>query len=147
MHLSTHFTLEEMTFSDTATRLGIDNTPPLDAVDRLEELCQTLLEPIRARYGAVRVTSGYRCPDLNRLIGSKDSSQHTRGEAADIQCGARPLAVCRWLADSGMPFHQVIHEFGRWTHVSIAPRGESPRHQLLTIDKHGTRTGLHEIRP
>lgn len=146
MHLSTHFSLDELMFSQTAARNGIDNTPPQAVIERLESLCLDVLEPIRAHFGPVHITSGYRCLELNRRIGSKDTSQHTKGEAADIVTSSRPLAVCRWIEASGLPFHQLIHEFGRWTHVSIAPPGESPRRQTLTIDRLGTRSGLHEAR-
>lgn len=146
MHLSTHFELSEFVFSQTAARHGIDNAPPPEAIERLEELCQSVLEPVRAHFGPIRISSGYRCLELNRRIGSSDGSQHVRGEAADIQAGARPLAVCRWIEASDLPFHQLIHEFGGWTHVSIAPRGQQPRLQVLTIDRLGKRDGLHEAR-
>lgn len=146
MHLSTHFTLAELTFSQTAVRAGLDNTPAPPVVERLEELSQLLLEPVRMHFGPVRVTSGYRCLELNRRIGSKDTSQHIRGEAADILCAVRPLALCRWIADQRLPFHQLIHEYGAWCHVSIPPIGVVPGRVLLTVDRFGTRAGLHEVR-
>lgn len=146
MHLSTHFSLDEMVFSQTAARLGIDNTPSARELENLERLCMELLEPIRAHFGAVTVSSGYRCIALNRHIGSRDSSAHVDGRAADIVVNVRPLAVCHWIESSGLPFDQAIHEFGRWTHVAIAEPGQAPRRQLLTIDSLGTRHGLHEAR-
>ena len=147
MQLSPHFTLDEFELSETAVRLGIDNRVPPDLIPHLRELCETLLEPIRDRFGMVRITSGYRCIALNRILKSKDSSQHVRGEAADVVIpGIRPLVVCDWLTESGLRYHQNIHEHGRWAHISIAPTGIIPRLQNLTIDHEGTRDGLHEVR-
>lgn len=148
MNLSQHFTREECEFSETAVRHGVDNTASPRALVGLGHLCNLILEPIRNHFGPVHINSANRNLKVNRLVGSSDTSQHIATEehaAADIKIvlGVAPLIVCRWIAQSGLPFDQVIHEYGAWTHVSwsIKPRG-----MLLTIDKFGTRAGLLDIR-
>ncbi len=147
MNLSDHFTLAELTASDTAERFGIDNTPNDSEIANLASLCEEILEPLRATVGPIQVTSGFRCLTLNRRIGSKDTSHHTMGRAADIKvAGMKPLDVCELIVSMGLPFEQLIHEFGSWCHVAIAPDGKAPKRQTLTIDKQGTRPGLHPAR-
>lgn len=144
MNLTPHFTLAEMTFSDTALRRGIDNTPPPAVLAELQKTAQ-MLEHIRSILGgaSIRVTSGYRCLAVNRAIGSSDTSAHLLGMAADIQVPdyGEPLKVAREIASyaASLDFDQVIWEFGAWTHVG---RRANPRRQLLTIDASGTREGL-----
>jgi hypothetical protein len=144
MNLTQHFTLAEMTFSDTALRHGIDNTPGPAALGELQKTAQ-LLEHVRSILGGVpiRVTSGFRCLAVNRQIGSQDSSAHVLGMAADIQVPdyGPPLKVARELASYAemLDFDQLIHEFGAWVHIG---RRASPRRMLLTIDASGTREGL-----
>ena len=87
--LSEHFTLREFTDSGTARQHNIDNTPQPIHIERLRALCQQSLEPLRRRFGAIRVTSGYRCQRLNALVGGAPTSQHTMGEAADIHTAGR----------------------------------------------------------
>lgn len=149
MHLSPHFQLEEFSFSDKATRYGIDNTIPHALIPNLERLCRDILEPLRKHFGPIRITSGYRCPALNKLVKSKPTSHHVTGQAADliIVGGPRPLVVCDWIVNEGLPYEQVIMEFGAWTHVSIPLEGKNPKREELTIDHLGTRGGLHEARP
>lgn len=141
--LSPHFTLEEMTFSQTAARRGIDNDPPPEVRERLN-ITAARMEGVRRALGekAIRVSSGYRSPALNKVIGGSDTSAHTLGWAVDFTCAGfgAPLEVARALAESGIAFDQLIHEFDSWVHISFDPRG---RQQLLTIDKAGTRKGLH----
>lgn len=145
MNLTPHFTLEELTFSDTARRRGIDNAPSLAVLDRLQLTAQKL-EQVRVLLGnvAVRVTSGYRCLELNRLLGSADSSAHIQGLAADFVAPAHgdPLAIARHLASfaESLAFDQLIYEFGSWVHIGFTVT--APRHQVLTIDETGTREGL-----
>jgi len=140
MHLSSHFTLQEMTVSGLAARRGIDNTPPADVVARLRHTCQGL-EAVRVRLGCapIIVSSGYRCLELNRLLGSKDTSQHVLGEAADFICPGfgNPLTVATAIADdSGIEYDQLILEYDRWVHISFSARR---RHEALVIDHTGTR--------
>lgn len=139
MILSPHFTLEEMTESAYAARNSIDNTPGPEIVERLRELCDSVLEPVRRQFGPVRVTSGYRCPALNEGIGGAMRSQHMFGQAADIKvAGVTAYDVCRWLELSGVPFDSLIHEFGSWTHVSH--RAVHNRGRCYTAVKVGTHT-------
>ncbi len=148
--LTTHFTLEEMTASQTAARLGIPNTA--DGTVR-GELVRTagLLEQVRAKFNApLVVTSGYRSPALNAQIpGSATNSAHTFGRAADFICPGfgDPLRVCHAIADSPeIVFDQLIFEFASWTHIAVAAAGVAPRRQVLTIDRAGTRPGLPPLR-
>ena len=139
MNLSPHFTLAEFTVSDTAARKGIDNTPPDGVLPALRKTAQGL-EAVRVRLGMapITITSGYRCLALNRAIGSKDSSQHPLGQAADFICPrfGTPREIVAALRDSGIAFDQLIVEFDRWVHISFA---DKPRHMVLEIDAKGTR--------
>jgi len=150
MMLSKHFSLEELTASEVAARAGIDNTPPAEAIRNLVRLAEGL-ELVRAalRNNAIHVTSGYRSPRLNQMVGGSKNSMHTQGLAADILCPAfgPPLEVCRAIATSGIPADQVIHEFGRWCHVGFAPEGHAARNELLTIANAATgyELGLRSI--
>ena len=117
-----YFTIKELTRSQTAHRLGIDNTPPSSAVKALHELVDNVLDPLRRAWGGpIRINSGYRCPELNKVVGGTPYSQHQRGEAADITVGSqaanrRLLALIKRL---DLPVDQCIDEKGcRWIHVS-----------------------------
>ena len=117
-----HFTIAELTRSATARRMGIDNTPSDIAVSALTALVDDVLDPLRDAWGGpIRVNSGYRCPELNKLVGGTPTSQHQRGEAADITVGSRAgnrrlLALIKRL---DLPVDQCIDEKGcRWIHVS-----------------------------
>ena len=117
-----YFTIKELTRSMTATRYGIDNTPPASAVKALHDLVDNVLDPLRKAWGGpIRVNSGYRWPELNKLVGGTPTSQHQRGEAADITVGSRSanrrlLALIKRL---NLPVDQCIDEKGcRWIHVS-----------------------------
>lgn len=143
MNLSPNFTLAEFTASDTASRLGIDNTPGAVTVGRLKTVAAAL-ERVRTLLGhPIIITSGYRSPALNAKVpGSSDTSAHTQGWAADFRCPGfgPPLKVCQAIADSGLQFDQVISEYGSWCHLSVDPRF---RGQLLTKRAgHGYETGL-----
>ena len=117
-----YFTIKELVRSDTARHMGIDNTPPASAVKALHALVDHVLDPLREAWGGpIRVNSGYRCPELNKLVGGTPASQHQRGEAADITVGSRSanrrlLALIKRL---NLPVDQCIDEKGcRWIHVS-----------------------------
>lgn len=143
MNVSKNFTLNELTRSATADDRNIDNTPDDEELHYLARLCDEILEPLRERLGPIQVTSGYRCIALNRAIGSKDTSHHVEGRAADIKVkGVTPLHVCEAIVALNLPYQQVIAEHGQWTHVSIPRDGEAPARQTLTIDRSGTRPGL-----
>ncbi len=117
-----HFTIKELVRSDTATRLGINNMPPASAVKALNALVDNVLDPLRDAWGGpIHVNSGYRCPRLNRIVGGTPSSQHQRGEAADITVGspARNRRLLALIKRLDLPVDQCIDEKGcRWIHVS-----------------------------
>jgi zinc D-Ala-D-Ala carboxypeptidase len=142
LRLSEHFTLDEFIASETAARRGIDNRPTAEIVDALRTTA-ALLEEVRALLGGrpIRITSGYRCPELNAAVGGAANSAHTRGQAADFIAPdyGPPLTVCLKVSGSPVQFDQLIHEFSTWTHIAWAPL---PRRQVLTIDAGGTRFGL-----
>lgn len=144
MQLTPHFTLAELTASETAARLGIDNTPPLAVMADLRATA-LMLEKVREILGGpILISSGYRCLALNRALRSKDTSAHVAGRAVDFTCPSfgTALQVAQRLAQrqAELEFDQLIHEFGRWVHIGRA--AGAPRGQLLTIDASGTRTGL-----
>lgn len=135
MQLSEHFELAEFLVSETAARRGIANEPTPEIVDNLQQLCQVVLEPLRRQLKRpVLITSGFRSPALNAAIGGSPASHHTVGRAADIMVpGMTPLAVCQAAQRLRLPCVQIIHEFGRWSHLSIATMAEVQRPaQLLT---------------
>ena len=142
MNLSKHFTLDELTFSETAKRHGIDNTPSQEVIENLKVLAD-LLERIRDTLGGkpIHITSAYRSPEVNRLVGSKPTSDHVRGLAADFVCPnfGGPNAVVSELVASGLPYKQVIREFDAWTHVSAPAPNEQAKREALIIDAKGTR--------
>lgn len=141
MNITPHFTLEELTVSETAERNGWDNTPGEAELANLKRLAN-LLEQVRALVNKpVMVNSAYRSKKVNDAVGSKDTSQHRLGCAADIRVpGMTPDQVCRAVIASGIAYDQIIREFDRWTHISV-PNTEStpPRKQALIIDRAGTR--------
>lgn len=126
MNLSKNFTLHELEKSSTALRLGIDNTAPKKVVDNLVKLCENLLQLIRDHFRKpVTINSGYRSAALNKAIGGSRTSQHRKGEAADIEiAGVSNLVLAKWIADN-MVFDQLILEHhisgvpeSGWVHVS-----------------------------
>ena len=134
MFLTPHFTLAEMTASQTANREGIDNTPDSQTIANLVLLCQTL-ESVRSLAGGpILISSGYRSKALNRKVGGAASSAHVRGLAADIiAISLTPRELARRILDSGLPFDQLILEFDGWVHLGLAEA--SPRREVLTIRK------------
>ncbi len=145
--LSEHFSLEEMTFSETASRKGFDNTPSANQIANLVRVA-TLLEQVRKITGKpIQVTSGYRSKQLNQAIGSSETSQHRLGCACDFKVkGMTPDEVVKAIIASDIQFDQLIREFyvegsgGGWTHISV-PNDIylTPRNQALIIDGSGTR--------
>lgn len=131
--LSPHFSLEEFIRSDTAERYKLDNTPPPEVQAQLQRTAE-LLEQVRDLLGgkAIRINSGYRGPAVNKAVGGVDSSAHTQGWAVDFVCPdfGTPLKVCVEILNSQLLFDQLIHEYGRWTHLSFAP---TMRRQPLSI--------------
>jgi len=142
MNLSTHFTLEELTRSDAAARNGWDNTPNEAETENLRRLA-VLLESVKSAVGMkpVMINSGFRSKQVNDSVGSKDSSQHRIGCAADLRVpGMTPRQVVEACIANAVPFDQIILEFDSWTHISVPNTPETkPRGQKLIIDKAGTR--------
>ena len=139
MNLSPNFTLEELTHSETAIRLGIDNTPTVEVIDNLTFLAEKL-EDVRALLcNPMLVSSGYRSLILNRHLGSRDTSSHAKGLAVDFISPSfgNPEAIVRAIVESDIQYDQILLEFNRWVHLSFAK--ENPRLQALIIDKKGTR--------
>lgn len=133
MMLSQNFSLDEFITSQTAARLGIDNTPSPQIISNLTILAAKL-EEVRSYLNApIIISSGYRCLQLNSAVGGVSSSAHVQGYAADILCPqfGNPLAVCTKIKQSGIVFDQLIYEFRSWTHISVAP---THRGQILTIN-------------
>ena len=139
MQLSPHFSLEELTATD---HREFDNTPNEGEIANLTRLAE-FLERVKVLLDnkPIMVNSAFRSKQVNDAVGSKDTSQHRVGCAADIRVpGMTPDQVVQVIMGSGLPFDQVIREFDRWTHVSVPNReGEQPRGQALIIDKQGTR--------
>jgi zinc D-Ala-D-Ala carboxypeptidase len=132
--LSEHFTLKEMERSQIALRRGIDNTAPPEAVSNLTRLCQQLGEPIRALLAVpLHTDSGYRCPQVNILVGSTaPHSAHLDGRAADwIPIGMELRAAFDLVKASAFPFDQLIIECAAWLHCAIAIDGIEPRRECM----------------
>lgn len=140
LKLSKYFSLEEFTTSETAARYGIDNTPGpgilgtlIFTAEKLDGVRELLNQPII-------INSAFRCSELNTKIGSKPSSQHTKGQAVDFICPkfGTPKEIVETILKSGIEFDQLILEFNSWVHISFVSSSSS-RNQVLIIDKQGTR--------
>jgi hypothetical protein len=139
MKLTEHFSLEELTHTD---HREYDNTPNDAELENIKRLAE-FLEDLKTVLGdkPIMVNSAFRSKQVNDAVGSKDSSQHRIGCAADIRVPQMtPDDVVRIIISAGLPYDQVIREFDRWTHVSIPNTPDAkPRKQALIIDKSGTR--------
>jgi hypothetical protein len=141
MNLSANFTLKELTKSDTATRLGLDNTPDDEALENLKTLCEKVLQPVREHFGkSVTVNSAYRSPESNAAVNGSKSSDHVKGMAADIEIvGVANADLAQWIMDN-LEYTQLILEFytpgipdSGWVHVSYDPN--NLKKQELTATK------------
>ena len=144
--LSPNFTVGELSRSEAATRLGVDNTPPPDAVENLRALCEKVLQPLREAMGKpMRVNSGYRGPAANKAVGGSSSSQHCSGEAADIEFdGFDNKKLAQKIVEMKLPFDQLILEFYKpgdpnsgWVHVSHKRGGKQRGQVLRAVTKDG----------
>lgn len=142
MKLTEHFTLEELTVSQEAARRRINNTPGAQTIENLRYLAEQL-EEVRHVLGnrPIIVSSGYRCATLNAAVGSKPTSAHVKGLAADFTCpGFGSITdIVNAIIGSDIQYDQVIHEFNSWVHIGFAAKGKTPRLQKLIIDHKGTR--------
>jgi hypothetical protein len=132
MNLSPNFTLEEATFSETAIRLGINNQPNAQQLANMVSAAAQL-EAVRAFSGPLRVNSWLRLPEVNVAVGGARASSHMDGWAIDCSSTTHtPYQLCQMVKSAGIKFDQMIHEYGRWMHISFAPE---MRQQELTIFK------------
>jgi zinc D-Ala-D-Ala carboxypeptidase len=154
MQLSNNFWLHEFLRSETASRAGRIIEEDSHATKQLERLCQLVLQPIRDHLSRpITILSGYRPIWLNRLVGGSATSEHVFGRAADfIVSGMRPFEVAQAISPllAQLPVNQLIHEFGRWTHISVCAPNQIPKRQVLTATKqHGRKTayivGLQDV--
>jgi hypothetical protein len=146
MNLTKNFTLEEMIKSETALRHGMDNTPGENEIGNLKLLCEKVLQPVRDHFGkGVKVNSGFRHPDVNAKVGGSRTSDHTRGQASDIEIPGVPNAeLAEWIKDN-LEFRQLILEFytpgvpdSGWVHVSYV--AEDNKKEVLTATKKDGKT-------
>ena len=136
MQLSRNFTLQELIKSDTAIRMDINNNPNSGQIEKLKDLCENILQPVRDHFGRVKVTSGFRSEKLCLAIKSSINSQHARSEACDFDCiGIDNEALADWIY-MNLEFDQLILEFytpgepnSGWIHCSYT--SDQPRKQFL----------------
>lgn len=149
-NLSHNFTLEEMVKSGYALRHGIDNSAPLPIIDSLRDLCNTTLERVRSYVGngrALDISSGYRCPVVNKGIGGSPSSQHQKGEAADftIRGMSNRFVVEAIMKHKSIPYDQLIFEFGDlgWVHISFC----KSRQRMEVLEAYSDANGKTAYKP
>lgn len=140
--LTPHFSLKELTASETAERNGWDNSPNESELANLKRLAD-FLEQVKVVMGGkpIMISSGLRTKKVNDAVGSKDTSQHRLGCAADFKVpGVTPDEVVRKIIASGIGYDQIIREYDRWVHISVPSTVDTaPRKQALIIDNKGTR--------
>lgn len=140
MNISTHITYEEATQSPTAKAKGIDNTPSPEVLKAMQMVANACFEPARQKFGAIKVNSFYRCPELNKAVGGSKTSQHMRGEAIDMDRGSREKnrELLDWCK-ANLKYDQLICEHPdtngnpKWVHISFSANGN--RNQFITITK------------
>ncbi len=136
-NLSKFFSLRELTFSKIAEDHGIDNTPTPAILETLKYTAQQLDKVRELLNKPVNISSGYRCLQVNRRLGSKDTSQHLKAEAVDFKCElfGSPKKVFETIKASNIQFDQLILEFNSWVHISFVKTGG--RRECLIIDRFG----------
>lgn len=152
--LSPHFSRASFEYSATAIRHGIANVMDAAQLACAKQLCRQILEPVRAMRGyPIFLTSGFRCQEVNRLVGSTPLSQHVMGQASDINDGGSRYALAKLIAESALPFDQLILEayhagqpLSGWVHLSHNPAGHN-RRQVLTIPSGRGRHGIPGLHP
>ena len=151
MRLSQNFWLSELTKSSTADRMGIENVPGIEEIVNLTVLTHHVLQPVREKFGVITVNSGYRSPALNEAIGGSKKSQHSKGEALDLEIdGVSNLEVADWITDN-CDYDQVILEFynptdgpnSGWVHASCKADLTENRMRNLIAIKDGNKTVYH----
>jgi zinc D-Ala-D-Ala carboxypeptidase len=144
MQLTEHFAFEELIASEIAARKWIDNTPPISLDYNLRHLAEQLELVRDILKSPMHITSGYRCPELNRAVGGRPNSAHMNGLAADFICPGfgPPRIICKAIETSDIDFDQTILEYSSWCHFAVAAQGSRSRRQLLTITQSGTTLGI-----
>ena len=138
MRLSKNFSRAEIEHSNTAKRLGISNEMSEKHLENMQRLIDNLIQPMRDAIGPIRISSGYRSPKLNKAIGGASRSQHSKGEALDLQFWEKGKmnnrVIYEWVLESGVEFDQMINEFDfSWIHISLKSREN--RNQVLEAYK------------
>ena len=138
MRLSKNFSRAEIEHSNTAKRLGISNEMSEKHLENMQRLIDNLIQPMRDAIGPIRISSGYRSPKLNKAIGGSSRSQHSKGEALDLQFWEKGKmnnrVIYEWVLESGVEFDQMINEFDfSWIHISLKSREN--RNQVLEAYK------------
>ena len=144
MQLSKNFTMAEFIKSDTATKLGIDNTPEGEHLENAKALFENVVQKVRDHFGPTVINSGYRSPELNEAVRGSKTSQHCHGQAADIEVpGVANAEVAQWIVDN-CEFDQVILEFytpgipdSGWVHVSYKNPEENRKSVLTAMKENG----------
>ncbi|MBK6823807.1 MAG: peptidase M15A [Saprospiraceae bacterium] len=150
MKLSENFSLEEMLASETAARMGISEQyePSTLIIDNLKSLCQIILQPIREQIQTgIHISSGFRCNRLNTKVGGAKNSMHLFGMAADFIATDKYDVdqLFKFVAKGNLPFDQIIHEFGRWVHISYDPYLAIPRREILKAYKNKAGKTVYEF--
>lgn len=149
MQLSKNFSLDELIASQTAARMGIDNTPTDEVIRNLKALCDNILQPLRDSLNLpIVISSGYRSPELNRAVGGVSNSEHMFGKAVDLTVPGQPnKAIAQYIIDANFPFNQLILEFYRvenpyygWVHCSYSLDGN--KGEIYTFDGRTYTKGL-----
>ncbi len=119
--MNLNFLISELVHSDTAVANNINNMPDINSLDNMLELIVYCLQPLRDKLGkAMTITSGYRCAEVNRLVGGVSNSQHTTGQAVDFTVSGMTVAqVVEFVKSSGVEYDQLINEYDNWTHISF----------------------------
>jgi len=154
MKLSENFTMAEFIKSDTANRLGIDNTPEGQHLEAAKALFENVVQKVRDHFGPTVINSGYRCPELNEAVRGSKTSQHCHGEAADIEVpGVANGDLAQWIVDN-LDFDQVILEFytpgqpsSGWVHVSYKADGTNRKKALTAAKVDGKTVYSNGINP
>jgi zinc D-Ala-D-Ala carboxypeptidase len=134
LQLSKSFWLREFLRSEQAARMGREILPTEENIANLKLLCENVLQPIRDALGKVMtISSGLRPEWLNVAIGGAKHSEHMEGRAADfLIAGYTPYAATKAIKELNLPWNQLIHEFGQWTHASVPMAGQPPKREILT---------------
>lgn len=140
MRLTPHFNLEELTHSNTAVRLNIDNTPLPEEIIKLKYLAEKL-EDVRMvlDHNSILISSGFRCLELNRALKSKDTSHHIQCRAVDFTAPdfGDVSEIMKKLRDTNIQFEQCLLEYNSWVHLSFPEKGKKPKKQMLRIGRSG----------